>query len=84
MFFLFITYNVYCVLFQLVGGEDGDVGVAGEDRWGDLTPGGGSREGHFSGGEARVVLPVTLSLRGYTSLSFRTCSHGTLLEQVRK
>lgn len=67
---------------QLVDGGEGDVGVAGQDSWGDLTPGGGSREGHFSGGEARVVLPVTLSLRGYTSLSFRTCSHGNLLEQT--
>ncbi|XP_071550303.1 protein crumbs isoform X2 [Panulirus ornatus] len=45
-----------------------------------LTLGRGSREGHFSG-TSRVVLPVTLNLRGYTSISFRTCRHGTLLSQ---
>ncbi|XP_050730772.1 protein crumbs-like isoform X2 [Eriocheir sinensis] len=65
-----------------VGGVGEDVGVSGEAERGDLTPGGGSREGHFSGGSARVVLPETLILRGYTSLSFRTCSHGTLLQQT--
>lgn len=70
------------LLPQVVGGVGEEVGVSGEAERGDLTPGGGSREGHFSGGAARVVLPVTLSLRGYTSLSFRTCSHGNLLEQV--
>ncbi|XP_045615647.2 protein crumbs [Procambarus clarkii] len=46
----------------------------------DLMLGGGAREGHFSGA-SRVVLPITLNLRGYTSLSFRTCRHGTLLSQ---
>ncbi|XP_042205015.1 protein crumbs-like [Homarus americanus] len=45
-----------------------------------LSLGGGAREGHFSGA-SRVVLPVELSLRGYTSMSFRTCRHGTLLSQ---
>lgn len=44
--------------------------------------GDGQREGHFTGA-SRVVIPATLDLRGYTSMSFRTCRHGILLSQVR-
>lgn len=46
-----------------------------------LTLGGGYREGHFSA-SAIVLLPVSLNLRSYTSISFRTCRHGTLLSQI--
>ncbi|KAK7080255.1 DNA repair protein Rad9,Rhp9, partial [Halocaridina rubra] len=45
-----------------------------------LMLGGGAREGHFNG-ESVVSLPVPLNLRGYTSMSFRTCRHGVLLSQ---
>ncbi|XP_076046639.1 cell polarity complex component crumbs isoform X2 [Oratosquilla oratoria] len=44
------------------------------------TVGGAEREGHFTP-QSRVLLPVTLDLRSYTSLSFRTCSRGQLLHQ---
>lgn len=44
--------------------------------------GDGQREGHFTGA-SRVVIPVPLDLRGYTSMSFRTCRYGALLSQVR-
>ncbi|CAL4154580.1 unnamed protein product, partial [Meganyctiphanes norvegica] len=46
----------------------------------EVLVGGRAREGHFPNG-AYVILPNTLNLRGYTSISFRTCSHGTLLYQ---
>lgn len=42
--------------------------------------GDGQREGHFTGA-SRVVIPVPLDLRGYTSMSFRTCRYGALLSQ---
>lgn len=45
-----------------------------------LTLGGGAREGYFTTNSV-VLLPLPINLRGYTSISFRTCLFGTLLSQ---
>ncbi|XP_068222449.1 protein crumbs isoform X2 [Palaemon carinicauda] len=43
-----------------------------------LTLGGSAREGYFTPNSV-VLLPPPISVRSYTSISFRTCSFGTLL-----